>query len=399
MNLEAELRELLGRADETPWPGEAGAYDRFLRRRRRRGRVVAATTACLALVAVLAGVVLVPHLRPSPVVPAVPGPTRVRVESQGYELQLPAGWKVERELMGTHTLAAGEVFPATSIGVPQPAVVGLVLVPRSGRPEGARITITTDLNERLDYSVFRGGSRRADGREYRLHPGANPGEVGRYAVMWLDFCYQKRSCGGSIWPRILWITGSAPSDKDGVLAVMKRIVGALRPITNSKRPPPPPTVPRNTNVLIGTGGSGRTAWEARIEPLGGGSGFSMRFPWLQEHGKKGQGMHWESLEPRDIQQQGTWTLMDCLSWWSPGSGVLLSGLARKEVAAVRFELEGQAPATVPTFGRDKGLPWVAYVLPFVPKSSRIQRVVALDGAGKEIGEERAYQGDRLCGEI
>ena len=40
------------------------------------------------------------------------------------------------------------------------------------------------------------------------------------------------------------------------------------------------------------------------------SGFSMRFPWLQEHGKKGQGMHWESLEPRDIQQQGTWTLMD-----------------------------------------------------------------------------------------
>ena len=71
MNLDSELRELLGRVDEAPWPGEAGAYDRFLRRRTRRGRVAAAT-ACLALalVAVLAGVVLVPRLRPSHVVPA-----------------------------------------------------------------------------------------------------------------------------------------------------------------------------------------------------------------------------------------------------------------------------------------------------------------------------------------
>lgn len=397
MNLESELRELLGRVDEAPWPGEDSAYDRFLRRRTRRGRVVAAG-AVLALVGVLAGAALVPRLRPSAVVPAVPGPTKVRVESQGYELQLPAGWKVERELMGTHAFAAGEVVPGTSIGVPQPAVVGLVLVPRSGRPEGARITITTDINDRLDDSAFQGGSRRADGREYRLHPGANPGEVGRYAVMWLDFCHQKRSCGGSVWPKILWVTGSAHSDKDQVLAVMKRIVGALRPITNSKRPPPPPTVPRTTKVLLGTGGSGRTAWEARIEPLGGNSGFSMRFPWLEEHGKKGQGMHWESLEPRDIQQQGTWTLMDC-SWWSPGSGVLLSGLARKEVASVRFELEGQAPTTVPTFGRDKGLPWVAYVSPMVRKNSLIRRVVALDGAGNEISEEHAFQGDRLCGPI
>ena len=93
MNLESELRELLGRADEAPWPGEHGAYDRFLRRRTRRGRVVAAGAA-LALVGVVAGAVLVPRLRPSHVVPAAPGPTKVRVESQGFELQLPSGCKV-----------------------------------------------------------------------------------------------------------------------------------------------------------------------------------------------------------------------------------------------------------------------------------------------------------------
>jgi hypothetical protein len=398
MSLDTELRELFGRDDETPWPGEATAYDRFLRRRARRARAVAAATG-LVLIALLAGAVLVPRLRPSPVVPVAPTPTKVRVESQGFELKLPSGWKVDRELMGTHAPAAGETFPATSIGVPQPAVVGLVLVPRSGKPEGARITITADDNERLDDSAVRGGSRRADGREYRFHRGSGPGDVGRYAVMWPDWCHLGMTCQRSAWPRILLVTGSAPSGHDQVRQVMKRIVGALRPITNSRRPPPPPTVRAGTKVLLGTGGSGRTAWEARIEPLGGNSGFSIRFPWLQKHGKKGQGMHWESLEPQDIQQQGTWTLMDCLSWWSPGSGVMLSGLARKEVASVRFELEGRAPATVPTFGRDKGLPWVAYVSPTVPTGSRIRRVVALDDAGREVGEEHAFQGDRLCGPI
>ena len=63
MNLDFELRELMGRVDGTPWPGEHGAYDRFLRRRTRRGRIVAAGAA-LALVGVLAGAVLVPRLRP-----------------------------------------------------------------------------------------------------------------------------------------------------------------------------------------------------------------------------------------------------------------------------------------------------------------------------------------------
>jgi hypothetical protein len=388
MNLESELRELLARADAASWPGEATAYDRFLRRRARRGRAVAAT-AGLVLVAILAGAVLVPRLRPSHVVPVAPAPTKARVESQGFELKLPAGWKVDRTLSALRPDRKGAL---------RSTQVGVVLSPRSGAPPGATITVVADDNTDLDHSVLRGGRRRADGRQYRLHQGAGPGEVGRYAVMWPDFCWRGYDCGGSVWPRILWVTGSASSGGDQVLRTMKQVVGALRPITNSVRPPPPPTVPARTKVLLGTGGSGRTAWEVRIEPLGGSSGFSMLFPWLREHGKKGQGRHWEPLEPRDIRQHGTWTLMNCL-FWSPGSGVLLSGLARKEVAAVRFELEGQAPATVTTFGQDKGLPWVAYVSPIVPTGSLIRRVVALDGAGREVGEEFAFEGDRLCGPI
>jgi hypothetical protein len=397
MNLDTELRELFGQTDEAPWPGEPAAYDRFQRRRARRGRAVAAA-AGLAMVAILAGAVLVPRLLPSEVAPVAPAVDRVRVESQGYELKVPAGWRVERELMGTRALARGEALPGTSVGTPRPAVVGLVLAPRSGTPDGATITITTDANEQLDDSSVQGGSRRADGRPYRFHPGSGPGDVGRYAVMWPDWCQPMIGCRRSAWPRILWITGSTSSDGDQVRQVMKKVVGALRPITNSVRPPPPPTVPARTKVLLGTGGSGRTAWEARIEPLGGSPGFSMQFPWLQEHGRPGQGRHWESLEPQDIQQHGAWTLMDCF-WWSPGSGVMLSGLAKKAAVTVRFEFEGQAPATVATFGRDKGLPWVAYASPVVPTGSRIQRVVALDAADKAIGEEHPFAGDKLCGPI
>jgi hypothetical protein len=394
MNLDAELRELFGRDDETPWPGEVTAYDRFLRRRRRRGRAVAAATG-LALVATLAGAMLVPRLLSSEVPPLAPSPDRVRVESQGFELKLPAGWRVARELRGTRALARGEALPGTSIGVPRPAVVGLVLVPRSGKPPGARITITTDSNQRLDYSLVQGGSRRADGRAYRFHPGSISGEVGRYAMLWPDWCEPRIGCGRSAWPRILLVTGTADADGDQVRQVMKGIVGALKPITNAVRPPPPPTVPARTKVLLGKGGEGMTAWEAWIEPLQGNGGFSVHFPW-EERRHPGRGWHWESMEPSYIQRDGTYTLMDCFSW-VPGSGLLLTGLAREEVASVRFELAGQAPVTVATFGKAPRIPWVAYASPKLPAGSRVERVLAFDAAGKLVGgEEDVFRGEPLC---
>ena len=38
MKLEDELRQLFGATHDAPWPGEREAFDRFLRRRARRGR-------------------------------------------------------------------------------------------------------------------------------------------------------------------------------------------------------------------------------------------------------------------------------------------------------------------------------------------------------------------------
>jgi len=57
MTLEKQLQDAYQRAAELA-PVSPGAYDRFLRRRARRGRVVAAA-AGLALVAVLGAAVLV----------------------------------------------------------------------------------------------------------------------------------------------------------------------------------------------------------------------------------------------------------------------------------------------------------------------------------------------------
>jgi hypothetical protein len=51
---------------------------------------------------------------------------------------------------------------------------------------------------------------------------------------------------------------------------------------------------------------------------------------------------------------------------------------------------------VPTFGRDKPVPWVAFVSPPLPAGSKVDRVVALDAAGTVIGSlEQPYPG-ALC---
>jgi hypothetical protein len=70
MRSDEELRRVLARPD-LPWPDETGAYERFLRRRARHRRVVAAT-AGLGLVAMLGAAVLVARQLPQDQEPAAP---------------------------------------------------------------------------------------------------------------------------------------------------------------------------------------------------------------------------------------------------------------------------------------------------------------------------------------
>jgi hypothetical protein len=89
MTLEEQLQDAYERAAQLA-PVSPGAYDRFLRRRARRGRVVAAA-AGLALVAVLGAAVLVARLQPQDREPVAPAGGVVRVPQQGFELPVPAG--------------------------------------------------------------------------------------------------------------------------------------------------------------------------------------------------------------------------------------------------------------------------------------------------------------------
>jgi hypothetical protein len=72
MSLERELRQLFGRIEDAPWPGEREAFEQFRRRRTRRGRVMAAGVVAGVLV-VVAVVGLLPALR-SPTEPLGPRP-------------------------------------------------------------------------------------------------------------------------------------------------------------------------------------------------------------------------------------------------------------------------------------------------------------------------------------
>jgi hypothetical protein len=391
VKLEDELRQLFGRTQGAPWPGEREAFDRFLHLRARRGRAVAAA-AGLALIAVLGAAVLVARGQPEDRQTVAPAATPVQIPDEGFQVTVPAGWRVDQKLTGT----VSGPFPGGPTGV-----VGVVLAPATGKPREATITVRADGSRELwDAAWGKGSERRADGRRFLLRPGTGRREVGQYLLGWPDFCPSGRgSCHRmSASPRVLVVTGTAaPGDTAGrqqVLRQMLRIVATMKPITDGRRPPPVPTVPPDTKVLLGKGGTGRAAWEARIEPVRRTAGFSIHFPW-QEQREPGKGWHWESLEAESIQRSGISLFMDCLSW-VPGSGLVLSGLAPEEVATVQIELTGRPPVVTPTFARDKPVPWVAFVSPPLPAGSKVDRVVALDAAGTVIGSlEQPYPG-ALC---
>ena len=95
MKLEDELRQLFGRTEGVPWPGEREAFDRFLHRRARRGRAVA-TAAGLALVAVVGAALLVARQLPEDREAVAPPATVVQVPNEGFQLTVPGGWQIGR---------------------------------------------------------------------------------------------------------------------------------------------------------------------------------------------------------------------------------------------------------------------------------------------------------------
>jgi hypothetical protein len=108
MTLEEQLQDAYEKAAERA-PVSPGAYDRFLRRRARHGRVVAAT-AGLALVAVLGAAVLVARQQPKDQPPAAPTANAAEladwaataVAAQSVPTPRPHQWVYTKELRVEH---------------------------------------------------------------------------------------------------------------------------------------------------------------------------------------------------------------------------------------------------------------------------------------------------------
>ncbi|HEX8132666.1 MAG TPA: hypothetical protein VF880_04475 [Actinomycetes bacterium] len=246
--LQERLREALRRPESFIWPDERGAFDRFQRRRARLGRTIAAG-AVLALVAVLAGAVLLPTLLPGrpapPVGPVVPAGPVVRDPERGFEVPVPAGWTGRRvpfpspsqELI-VELVPEGEASPGT-----RRIVLGTqVLLPEQhpGLPPGEdpggvdhREGGFFALDDRASPL---GRGRRPDGRPYVWRTRLLPDEVGEYAIAWPFYCRTDRPCPeGNRW-RVLTIYAGRSDDpavRRQLRSVAQRVIDTVLPITNA----------------------------------------------------------------------------------------------------------------------------------------------------------------------
>ena len=145
--IEHRLAQTLDRAAAAA-PPEDGAFDRFLRHRARRSRLVAAmTAACLSLALALAVVLLDPPwerdhaVTTPPVGPAEPGhwrrgPLTAAVPLQGFEVEIPAGWEVSTTRQGVELRPISDKLRRE---LPTPLQVDTFALDPADHPQGAKL--------------------------------------------------------------------------------------------------------------------------------------------------------------------------------------------------------------------------------------------------------------------
>jgi hypothetical protein len=380
VNLEELVRAALT-TQASAEPEEAGAYDRFLRHRRRRAWR-AAGSAGLAMALVLALAVGGAWLVGGRVSGPVDTTGRVRYPAQGFALPPPAGWQVDQELTRRYQ---------------QMQQRWLVLAPVSRGPQARmRITVHTAVADPVEYPGRRGTSkdrqllpgsqgmsplvghrssgRRADGRPFAV--GKQNGLV-TYMVAWPYHCPERASCPPAARWRVLQI--EAEGEGAGwpqVQRVVRRLVEAVGPITNAL--PGGPFQPEEPGLfaepfkLIASGGQGDFVWEASASRRPG----TQQGYWAEIHFPRFNGMGSTLGQiPGDLQA----TVM-CV----PRRAGVVFGNAPQTVATVRVELAGRPAVTVPTSG-DKNLPFTVWVLAPLPLDVQVRAVIGLDATGRQVG--------------
>jgi hypothetical protein len=401
--LEDRLRTILRRPEGSPWPDEHGAFDQFLRRRARRGRALAARGA-LALVVALVLAAGLPRLLPGrPVVPATPPVTGrpLQLPAGGFEVAVPAGWT---DLLGSRRIFTPGSETGSGVGLrpmrraPDTMVMLYTAVLHPAQYPGAEPgggdpapSVSADRStHRLDDATPLGRGRRPDGRPYVWQTQMAANEVAKYAIAWPYHCAQDEACPpGARWRALIvhGISGEGSTTQGRVLAVVRRIVDAVRPVTNALPGGAPGSIdlavpPVKGRWLLGTGGHGQGSWRLYVRQ-GAEDVFELEFP--SRTTRPGVGVHAEDIEPTYLVGGELGVLRDCLSWLSPQVG-LVSGPLPESAASVRIELAGRPALTARAFGHDRPARWAAYVSEPLPRGARVTRVVALDTNGRVVAE-------------
>jgi hypothetical protein len=391
VNLEELVRAALTKQASAE-PEEVGAYDRFLRHRRRRAWR-AAGSAGLAVALVLALAVGGAWLLGGRHQGSVTGPATtgmIRSPAQGFALTPQVGWQIDQE---------------TTRLFHQMQQKWLVLAPIRRDPQARmRITVYSAVADPLHYPGRPGtrqdrellpdtqttsplvgrksSGRRADGRPFVV--GKQTGLV-TYMIAWPYHCPEQAPCPPAARWRVLQL--DAEGEDAGwpeVQRVVRRLVETVRPITNALPGGPfqPEEPGRFAEPLktLASGGQGDYVWEAS----GGRQSAPQEGYWVEIHFPKFKGMG-SSLG--DVPGDLTATMM-CV----PHRAGVIYGAGPQTVVTVRVELAGRPAVTVPTAGRDKNLPFTVWVLAPLPLDVQVRAVIGLDAAGRQVGRPALIYG-------
>jgi hypothetical protein len=241
VNLEELVRAALS-AQAAAAPAEAGAYDRFLRHR-RRWAWRAAGSAALALVLGLAvgGAWLVGGRHPGRVTGPVDGTGMVRDPAQGFALALPAGWQVDQEATrGYHRVQQEWLVLAPVRRDPQARMLITIYTEvadpaeypgRAGTSKDRQLLGPTQGTDGLTGLGRRSAGRRADGRPFVV--GTQQGLV-TYMLAWPYHCPGQAPCPpGARWRVLRLEAMGRGAGWPQVQRVVRDLVETVAPITNA----------------------------------------------------------------------------------------------------------------------------------------------------------------------
>jgi hypothetical protein len=390
VNLEELVRAALT-TQTSAEPAQAGAYDRFLRHRRRRAwRAAGSAGLAVALVLGLAvgGAWLVGSRPTGP----VDSTGMVRDPAQGFALALPAGWEVDQELTRGYHRVQQE---------------WLVLAPVRRDPPRMVITIYSEVADPTEYpgrpgtwkdrqlleptqrtgglTGRRSSGRRADGRPFAA---GTQHRMVTYLLAWPYHCPGQAPCPpGARWRVLRLEAMGRGAGWPEVQRVVRRLVETVQPITNALAggpfQPEEPGFFGEPLTTIARGGQGDYVWEAsggrRSGPHGG--------YWVEVHFPKFKGMG-SSLPnvPGDLTAS-----MMCVRH----RGGVLYGAGPQTVVTVRVELAGRPAVRVPTAGRDQNRPFTVWVLAPLPRNVQVRAVIGLDAAGRQVGRPAKWMSPAL----